>query len=527
MWKRFPECISFDNTYNTNRFKLPLFQATGQTCLGTVFNAAFGLIDNERREGFQFLAEGIKQLVEKHSIRQPTVIITDFDDAMKAALNDQFPDAQQQLCIHHINSNVILRAKQKWLKLPVSSSSSDSSTNEEDPASQSQAMLSAADKSLVNSTSTDDIPHTYQGVLIMWKSVLFAETEETHEKAWKALCKEFMDQRPILRYLFGTYMPVRLQWARCYIRWFQNFGIRVTSGTEASNNNVKSYLLNGMSHLYRLVEAMQDMLKDQERDFRDACANDEVLTDRAYLGSSSEYLGELRTVVSSKGLMLIHRQYLIARKAMPTGKTPYPEPLGPCDNNCSVSIELGIPCSHKVHARIMSNAPFTKWDVHPRWRLRPSSSRNPYQRILDPKIATSLRGRPRNTAQTIPARMAIDASNHFADFQPSQPSGRKRGRPKGSRNKSTLTRIESLASQASPGFSSQVTATSQPAISQANVATQPLLRSQSRVLGAGNTTGVRASGRRTQPSIRRTKSQWEMLEQIDGEDVFDSIVVRE
>jgi hypothetical protein len=37
MWKRFPEVISFDNTYNTNRFKLPLFQATGQTCLGTVF----------------------------------------------------------------------------------------------------------------------------------------------------------------------------------------------------------------------------------------------------------------------------------------------------------------------------------------------------------------------------------------------------------------------------------------------------------------------------------------------------------
>ncbi|KFA67946.1 hypothetical protein S40285_09775, partial [Stachybotrys chlorohalonatus IBT 40285] len=48
MWKRFPEVISFDNIYNTNRFKLPLFQATGQTYLGTVFNTAFGLIDNER-----------------------------------------------------------------------------------------------------------------------------------------------------------------------------------------------------------------------------------------------------------------------------------------------------------------------------------------------------------------------------------------------------------------------------------------------------------------------------------------------
>jgi hypothetical protein len=51
----------------------------------------------------------------------------------------------------------------------------------------------------------------------------------------------------------------------------------VTLGIEASNNNIKSYLLNGMSHLYKLVEAMQDMLYDQERDFKDACGQDEVL----------------------------------------------------------------------------------------------------------------------------------------------------------------------------------------------------------------------------------------------------------
>ncbi|KAG4255526.1 hypothetical protein FPRO03_14130 [Fusarium proliferatum] len=139
MWKRFPEVISFDNTYNTNRFKLPLFQATGQTCLGSVFNAAFGLIDNERREGFQFLSESIKQLMEQHSIRQPDVIITDFDDSMKAALNDQFPDIQQQLCIHHINSNVLLRAKQRWLKRPSSSSDiSGGSDIEADPPDQIQ-----------------------------------------------------------------------------------------------------------------------------------------------------------------------------------------------------------------------------------------------------------------------------------------------------------------------------------------------------------------------------------------------------
>ncbi|RKK11850.1 hypothetical protein BFJ65_g13726 [Fusarium oxysporum f. sp. cepae] len=121
------------------------YVATGQTCLGSVFNAAFGLIDNERRKGFQFLSESIRQLTEQHSIRQPDVIITDFDDQMKAALNDQFPDVQQQLCIYHINSNVLLKSKQKWVEDLRSSSSPDNSNGEEFTV-QARAELSPQDK---------------------------------------------------------------------------------------------------------------------------------------------------------------------------------------------------------------------------------------------------------------------------------------------------------------------------------------------------------------------------------------------
>ncbi|GKU10048.1 unnamed protein product [Fusarium langsethiae] len=499
MWRRFPEVISFDNTYNTNRFKLPLFQATGQTCLGTVFNAAFGLIDNQRREGFQFLAESISTLLSEHSIRQPAIIITDFDDSMKATLNDQFPGVQQQLCIHHINSNVLLRSKQKWVNNPENSSSPD--TSEVDEPTAPQATLTLHDRALISAESSSEVPHTYQGVLQMWKQVLFAETEEVHKKAWIALCKEFDNQRPILRYLFNTYMPVRAQWARCFIRKYPNYGIRVTSGTEASNNNIKSYLLNGMSHLYKLVEAMQDMLHDQERGFKDACGHDEVLRDREFLGSSSDYLGELRSLASSKCLKLINSQYRQARKALPTGNNPNPRPLDPCTDECSVSTELGIPCYHTIHLRVCSTKGFTKWDIHPRWRLRETSSQDPYRRILDPKIATSLRGRPKNTKQGVPTDLIPSAvSQESVQAVASQPQAsqsqapgsqkRKRGRPPGSRNKSTLER----------GSKSQET-----------IASQGITRSQTIYVGAGNTTGVRASGQRVQASVRRTRSQWELL----------------
>ncbi|EXK23726.1 hypothetical protein FOMG_19514 [Fusarium oxysporum f. sp. melonis 26406] len=334
---------------------------------------------------------------------------------MKAALNDQFPDVQQQLCIHHINSNVLLKSQQKWAMDRCNGSSSHDDSERDDSAPQTQAQLNPKGQQSIHGTTSEVIPHSYQGVLMMWKLVLFAETEEAHEKAWGNLCKEFDDQRAILRYLHGTYMPVRAQWARCFIRKYRNFGIRVTSGTEASNNNIKSYLLNGMSHLYRLVEAMQSMIKDQERDFSDACAANEVLTAREYVGSGSEYLGDLRAAISSKGLGLINKQYRLARKAMPTGKNPFPKPLGDCNDDCSVSVELGIPCCHKVYSKLGSAASFTRWEVHPRWRLRESSAQDPYRRILDPKIATALRGRPRNIAQVVPVRLTIRSSESQPD----------------------------------------------------------------------------------------------------------------
>jgi hypothetical protein len=83
-----------------------------------------------------------------------------------------------------------------------------------------------------------------------------------------------------------------------------------------------------MSHLYRLVEAITDMLHDQERDFIEACARDEVLTSREYTGQGAEYLGELPQVISQKALRLISREYRRALTAIPNPSNPRPKGLG-------------------------------------------------------------------------------------------------------------------------------------------------------------------------------------------------------
>ncbi|KAM4063375.1 MULE transposase [Hirsutella rhossiliensis] len=307
MWKRFPEVISFDNTYNTNRFKLPLFQATDEGGTGRSVS-----------------------------------------------------DAQQQLCIFHINSNVLLNAKRKWKH---AKEDSDGGSNTE----QSQATLNSRDKEAVLAAGRQDeplsrsnvsttVPHNYRGVLEMWKLVVFAETKEDYEKVWVRLCDEFDDQEAILIYLYNTYLPLSPQWSQCFIKKHRNFGIRVTSGTEASNNNVKSYLLNGMNHLFGLIEAIEGMLGDQERDFIDNCAQDEVLTTRTYSSPGSDQGTPLRLESDTKQVSPLARTNRRLRRELfrilATG-----DPLPPYD-----LLQIGS------------------------------------------RIATSLRGRPKNTVQPVPTK---------------------------------------------------------------------------------------------------------------------------
>lgn len=224
-----------------------------------------------------------------------------------------------------------------------------------------------------------------------------------------------------------------------------------------------------MSHLYGLVEAIEGMLGDQEQDFSDNCAQDEVLTARAYSGPGSEYLGELRMVMSQPGLSLVAKEYRHAARSIPSRSCPWPEPIGVCNDDCSVSWQLGIPCRHTLHNKLETGTS-TKWDVHPRWHLRQPTSRNPYRRILDPKIATSLRGRPKNAAQHVPESMEIN-------------------RP---------------ASQCPEGGT---------AAGKTSIKTRAARRKAA--LGLGKQTGVRQAGRRRQPSVWRLRSEWEIISDDD------------
>jgi hypothetical protein len=123
---------------------------------------------------------------------------------------------------------------------------------------------------------------------------------------------------------------------------------------------VKSYFFNGMSHLYGMVAAIRDMLADQERNFKDACAQNEVLVTREYYRPNFEYLREIRIIVSSKALNLIAQEQRKMLASISSANNLRPIQLGSCRRDYSISTELGIPYCHTLYSKMEEAKAFTK-----------------------------------------------------------------------------------------------------------------------------------------------------------------------
>ena len=177
MWKLFPGVLMIDDTYKTNRFKMPLFNVTGASNIGSIFNAAFGLLDGEDETEFTWVVEKLEEMRERHNIQQPSVVVTDADRALKNALGNIWPDAQQQLCLWHICQHVASEAKKRWKGARGDSSADATESDSQSVASRDQQPLEAI-------PTPPELPHTPQGLTMLWKCAVQAPTEEEFEEAW-------------------------------------------------------------------------------------------------------------------------------------------------------------------------------------------------------------------------------------------------------------------------------------------------------------------------------------------------------
>ena len=112
--RRFAHSISLDCTYSTNKKKTPYFQGTTLTHTKKILPLFQGLVDNEKESGFRWLLEQVHLLLKEFEADDPTLFITDYDNALINALEHEFPRSRHQLCVFHMNMNVVLHIKKKW-----------------------------------------------------------------------------------------------------------------------------------------------------------------------------------------------------------------------------------------------------------------------------------------------------------------------------------------------------------------------------------------------------------------------------
>lgn len=124
---------------------------------------------------------------------------------------------------------------------------------------------------------------------------------------------KYIDQVDTLDYIFKVYIPLREEWAECFIRRYRNFGQRVNSPVETAHKDVKSYLLNGTGDLFHLHNALIQMIEKKRRVYEQKSAAQKIQQRHKYAGQ--QWLGQLTFQIGYTAIDLLaerHRYVLLS-----------------------------------------------------------------------------------------------------------------------------------------------------------------------------------------------------------------------
>ncbi len=362
-------------------------QAVGLNNVGKLYTYGYGFINNEREEGFDWLANQVGKRREELGIPHPEVVITDKEAALKKALASVFPAAVQQLCIFHIDRNVQLQIHRKWnasatremKQVTYPQPEGEQSQTERPQAQQpqpaqpqtqqtrlpngrldSQLLYEPVDPQMRDirrrivgrdtqvAKAPSNVEYSKYGLYELWTYMLYSDSEDDFVDAWNRMQSFFSAQNDILDYLKETYFSVAKQWAGCFISEILNFGQRTTSPVEAAYRHVKSFIRNGRCVVDIVVRQCERAAKAQEDTTKRARFEELNRTVTDY--DSQEWMGDTRNVISRLGLKKVTEQYriMLGILTVQRGDRP-PRPLPPCTKKFTA--QYGIPCSHELLER--------------------------------------------------------------------------------------------------------------------------------------------------------------------------------
>jgi hypothetical protein len=115
---------------------------------------------NEVYDSYEWATDAFEELIFSQSNYGPEVILTDNEDAVKAAAEHTWPSIPQLLCVWHVNQNVLTHAQKVW------------------------AVRGSLEEKLANGKLRE-------AFMKKWRNVIYAKTPEKFDENWDTLMTEY------------------------------------------------------------------------------------------------------------------------------------------------------------------------------------------------------------------------------------------------------------------------------------------------------------------------------------------------
>ncbi|KJZ73158.1 hypothetical protein HIM_07355 [Hirsutella minnesotensis 3608] len=392
MWQQFSSCLQIDATYSTNCYKMPLVTVVTVSSEKTSMPVCYGLLNNEQYASFEWFLKQVSRFLRAGIIRSPEVVITDMDDQLRSAIRQIFPNTQLQLCVFHINSNVVSYIKKWWKKDNDSDLDDDAENGDNTDALDVQEMERENTKvKNMRDAKLGSLPkrvlNTRAGLYLLWRFMVYSRSEEDFIQAWKQLQESFPQQKRILRYLKDTYLPLKKEWACCFTRYYRNFGLITTSPAESNHHSLKTYHLSLRSDLPDVEAAAASQTADKRQLYKDKIQQANTTIRNQFSGR--EWLGQLPLNVTRWALDQLNEMHRVMESSRVSKKA-----LPQCSG--STRAQYGLPCAHRLLELARRKEPLKRQDLDPFWHLKRSRDiDDPLLQIRRPPMGIP-KGRPRN-----------------------------------------------------------------------------------------------------------------------------------
>lgn len=287
--------LLLDCTYKTNRYKMPLLVCTGLTPVYTSYFICGIFLKQETILSYTWALNRIKDILHKCADGLPSVIVTDNEAALLAAVNVVFPQAIHILCKWHINTNVMKNCKKQF-----------------------------------------DDTETFDKMMRDWNCLCAASTEEAFDNIWCQFLRDYEQSPQLTSYLANTWLPHKKHFVDAWVQQSTHFGCITTSRAESSNSFLKRFLSSSTGSLLTVVRETVLSIEHQVNEIRKKNSEDKC---KRPVSCLDPLYDEVVYKISGYALTLVSHQV--------------PTVMKPCTGKFART--MGLPCCHIICDRKQNN----------------------------------------------------------------------------------------------------------------------------------------------------------------------------